>query len=92
METTPSSVVRASGPKQGGEFRARWAWAEPSVWTERMLTALESGVKGGVWFSLMDKGRGRGTDHQRWPNQFFADHGLFCLTYAHGQFRQPPCW
>jgi RNA-directed DNA polymerase len=37
------------------------------------------------------KGRGRGTDHQRWPNQFFADHGLFCLTYAHGQFRQPPC-
>ena len=55
METTPSSVVRASGPKQGGEFRARWAWAEPSVWTERMLTALETGVKGGVWFSLMDK-------------------------------------
>ena len=31
------------------------AWAEPSVWTERMLTALEVGVKGGVWFSLIDK-------------------------------------
>ena len=31
------------------------AWAEPSVWTERMLTALEQGVKGGVWFSLIDK-------------------------------------
>jgi RNA-directed DNA polymerase len=30
-------------------------WAEPSVWTERMLTALENGVKGGVWFSLIDK-------------------------------------
>jgi RNA-directed DNA polymerase len=28
---------------------------EPAVWTERMLTALEVGVKGGVWFSLMDK-------------------------------------
>ena len=26
-----------------------------SVWTERMLSALESGVKGGKWFSLMDK-------------------------------------
>jgi len=33
-------------------FRAR---AEPAVWTERMLTALEQGVKGGVWFSLIDK-------------------------------------
>jgi RNA-directed DNA polymerase len=30
-------------------------WAEPAVWTERMLTALEQGVKGGVWFSLIDK-------------------------------------
>jgi len=31
------------------------AWAEPTVWTERMLTALDKGVKGGVWFSLIDK-------------------------------------
>ena len=36
-------------------MRARWAWTEPSVWTERMLTALERGVKGGCWFSLIDK-------------------------------------
>ena len=28
---------------------------EPKVWTERMLTALEQGVKGGKWFSLIDK-------------------------------------
>jgi RNA-directed DNA polymerase len=28
---------------------------EPTVWTERMLEALEQGVKGGKWFSLMDK-------------------------------------
>ncbi len=43
--------------KQTGEafIRDRWKWAEPSVWTERMLAALETGVKGGVWFSLMDK-------------------------------------
>jgi len=40
---------------QAGETRARWAWTEPSVWTERMLTALEQGVKGGKWFSLVDK-------------------------------------
>lgn len=55
MEDTPPAVSRESGAKQGGEVRARWAWAEPSVWTDRMLTALERGVKGGVWFSLMDK-------------------------------------
>jgi hypothetical protein len=28
---------------------------EPTVWTERMLAALEDGVKGGKWFSWMDK-------------------------------------
>ena len=41
--------------KQAGEAQDRWSWAEPSVWTERMLTALEEGVKGGKWFSLIDK-------------------------------------
>ena len=41
--------------KQVGEIRARWAWTEEAVWTERMLTALENGVRGGVWFSLIDK-------------------------------------
>ena len=35
--------------------RDRWAWAEPEVWTERMLEALERGVKGGRWHSLIDK-------------------------------------
>ncbi len=34
--------------RDAGAVRARWAWAEPSVWTERMLTALEDGVKGGT--------------------------------------------
>lgn len=40
---------------QAGEVARRWSWTEPSVWTERMLTALEKGVKGGQWFSLIDK-------------------------------------
>ena len=29
------------------------------------------------------RGRGRGRDHQRWPNVFFRDHGLFCLESTH---------
>ena len=37
------------------ETYERWAWVEPRVWTERMLTALETGIKGGKWFSLIDK-------------------------------------
>jgi RNA-directed DNA polymerase len=52
-EGEPAAVpVRAT---QAGETRARWAWVEPSVWTDRMLEALETGVKGGKWFSLIDK-------------------------------------
>ena len=31
------------------------AGVEAAVWTERMLSALVNGVKGGKWFSLMDK-------------------------------------
>src|SRR5438552_874781 len=41
--------------QQGGEVQERWLWVEPAVWTERMLTALEEGVKGDVWFRLIDK-------------------------------------
>lgn len=41
--------------KTVGEIRDRWPWVEPSVWTDRMLTALEEGVKGGKWYTLMDK-------------------------------------
>ncbi len=52
-EDTPARVP--PGATQAGETPTRWAWVERCVWTERMLTALEHGVKGGVWFSLMDK-------------------------------------
>ena len=48
------AAVPATAP-QGGDVRARWAWAEPTVWTERMLAALETGIEGGKWFRLIDK-------------------------------------
>ena len=47
---------------------------------ERMLAALGNGVKGGKWFSLIDKMVER--DHQRWANTFFAAQGLFTMTAA----------
>lgn len=53
MEQQPTSVLATA--KQVGEAPARWSWVEPAVWNERMLTTLERGVKGGKWFSLIDK-------------------------------------
>ena len=58
MEDKPTGVpVRATqaGEADVRERRVRWAWAEASIWTDRMLSALETGVKGNVWFSLIDK-------------------------------------
>ena len=50
-EKAPSVPARAT---QGAEARD-WSWVEASVWTDRMVSALENGVKGGRWYSLIDK-------------------------------------
>ena len=53
QDKVPQVPARA---KQGADTQARdWAWVEASLWTERMLSALGNGVKGGKWFSLVDK-------------------------------------
>jgi len=52
-EIEPTTVPEEA--RRAGETLGRWSWVELSVWTERMLTALENGVKGGKWYSLMDK-------------------------------------
>jgi len=49
----PAIVPQAA--TQARETQTRWAWVEATVWNERMLAALEAGVKGGKWFSLIDK-------------------------------------
>ena len=53
-QTTQSTTV-PEGASPVGAVRARWAWTAPEVWTERMLTTLETGVRGGRWYTLMDK-------------------------------------
>ena len=55
LKESRPALVDPTGSKQAGDIRSRWSWVEPAVWTDRMLTALEAGVKGGKWFSLMDK-------------------------------------
>src|SRR5277367_1211038 len=56
---TQQNSGSADEAKQGGET-AREAipdlwWVEASIWTDRMVSALGNGVKGGKWFSLIDK-------------------------------------
>jgi RNA-directed DNA polymerase len=59
---TEAQQVTEANPKQAR--RLRWKWAEASIWTDRMLAALETEVKEEgpgaaspvpVWFRLIDK-------------------------------------
>ena len=52
-ETKPAAVSETT--RQAGAAHDRWWWVERRVWTERMLTALDHGVKGSKWFRLIDK-------------------------------------
>lgn len=64
-ETIPGTGSRTHGTKQAGEARP-YDRVERSIWTERMLEALVKGVKGGVWFSLIDKVHRPSTLHAAW--------------------------
>ena len=52
-EDKPQAVPERA--ERNGDIRARWAWVERSVWTERMLHSLERGVQGGKWYCMVDK-------------------------------------
>jgi RNA-directed DNA polymerase len=72
MRQEKASAVPARAT-QGAEARD-WSWVEASVWTERMVSALENGVKGGRWYSLMDKVFAPATLEAAWEN-VRANHG-----------------
>lgn len=52
--------------KQEGEDLWRSHKAERGIWSQGMLEALERGVKGGKWFSLIDKVYGEQTLAKAW--------------------------
>jgi RNA-directed DNA polymerase len=63
------STGSAEEAKQGAETPVAsrsWGWVEAPVWTERMLSALGNGVKGGKWYSLIDKVYALGTLKLAW--------------------------
>ena len=47
--TVPFSATPAGEPPSVAD------WANPSVWTDRMLNTLNQGVRGGKWHTLIDK-------------------------------------
>jgi RNA-directed DNA polymerase len=55
-QENPGSADEATQGRDvtSGKPRELW-WAEASIWTDRMVSALGNGVKGGKWFSLIDK-------------------------------------
>ena len=59
-------TVRPYELKRGGEIRARYGWIKGPVWTDRMLEALERGVNGGKWHSLIDKVYAMGNLNDAW--------------------------
>lgn len=50
-----ATTVLPSGAKHDASPAVDWSWVDRSIWTERMLAALDNGVKGRKWFSLIDK-------------------------------------
>jgi RNA-directed DNA polymerase len=63
---TGTSASARSAAMPAGDILLRWKWVERSVWTDRMLMALEQGVKGGKWYSLMDKVWSEGSLMSAW--------------------------
>jgi RNA-directed DNA polymerase len=64
-------------------FKHSWKTTFPPLdgWIRMRLRSILRKRQGG-------KGRGRGLDHQHWPNAFFAEHGLFSLSAAHASVCQ----
>jgi RNA-directed DNA polymerase len=50
----------------------RWIYARQDGWVRMRLRSI-----------LRRRGHGHGWDHIRWPNTFFAEHGLYSLVTAH---------
>ena len=85
---TSSKAVAGRAARASGNFATRSVrklsgptFIDLDGWVRMRLRSILRHRRGG-------RGRGRGIDHHRWPNAFFAEHGLFSLAVAHVQVRQ----
>jgi RNA-directed DNA polymerase len=75
------AIIRALNPTLRGwleyfKHSYRTTFQDVDGWTRMRLRSILRKRQG-------RKGRGRGRDHVRWPNAFFAEHGLYSLKAAH---------
>ena len=77
-QENPDSAVTAKQGRDatGGESHGLW-WTEATIWTDRMVSALGNGVRGGEWSDLNR------------ASAAFADQGLFTLQAAFEDARYP---
>jgi RNA-directed DNA polymerase len=81
-----SMIIATLNPTLRGWFEYfkhshKWTFERLDGWLRMRLRSL-------LRRRNRQKGRGRGIDHQHWPNAFFADQGLFSLKRAHELARQ----
>ena len=89
-ELTPRTSGRsmeATIEKLNALMRGWFEYFKHSHWTA--MASMDGYVRGRLRSILRKRckrrGRGRGKDHQRWPNAYFDKLGLFCLSA--GRFR-----
>jgi RNA-directed DNA polymerase len=59
-----------------------WVFRDLDGWIRMRLRSILRKRQG-------KRGRGRGSDHGRWPNAYFAEMGLFSMLAAHDAASQP---
>jgi RNA-directed DNA polymerase len=79
-------IIRRINAVRRGWFEyfkhSHWTTFEPlDRWVRMRLRSILRQRQG-------KRGRGRGLDHHRWPNAFFAEHGVFSYSTAYAQARQ----
>ena len=74
------AIIKELNPKLQGWF-GYFKHAHPG-----QLGEMDGWIRGRLRSILRKRrsreGRGRGKDHQRWPNRYFAELGLYCLLEA----------
>jgi RNA-directed DNA polymerase len=59
-----------------------WVFKDLDGWIRMRLRSILRKRQG-------KRGRGRGSDHQRWPNAYFAEMGLYSMLTAYRKASQP---
>jgi RNA-directed DNA polymerase len=77
--------------KLSDQLRGWFTYFRHCTWT--VFRTLDGWIRGRLRSILRKRsgrrGRARGKDHQRWPNAYFDEQGLYRLQAAHDRFAQP---